>query len=855
MKKLIAMLLALVMCFGLLAGCGGNDTPATSTEPGTTSTEPGSTTSTEPSEEPSDGINYTYHSYSASLGTGWNPHTWESNGDSAILGYLVDTFMGMQVLDSEEGSWQWIYNMATDFQDVTAEHHDDLTKFGAILPDGQTAEDTDSGYVYQIKIRDDLKWQDGTPIKAQDFVDSMKLMLDPEMRNMRANNYYTGANAAIAGAFSYYNSGYTGWAETSGVLTLDDITVTADGATTADGEQVMIAASKALTWLGGDTLEAYIGSGYLDDDAVTALVEQVTGDDTEADDYGLVPLNEANLALLQTAITAVPDWGETEAEAVNYLYYLHTNPTFSWDNVGLYAPDDTTLIYVTELYLDGNDARTYISGDWLVYEPLYEGGYDTTGKLKTTNYMTSYETSFSYGPYMMESYQTDRQVTYVKNPEWWGWERDESGNVVTDENGSLVSYTNYEVDGEAQRRYYVDRIVVDIMEDSAAHQAFLKGELDWYTPTAEELSSSYSTSDQLVKTEDSYTYRLFFNTNKDLLKEMDASKGNTNSVVMSNVNFRKAMSLAIDREKYVQATPGYAPATYLLNNLYVYNIWNDPTSNYRRSDAAMQGICDLYGVEYGEGTPYATLEDAYKSINGYNLTEAQALMKTACDELVASGDYVAGEPIYIRVAWSGGAIDSAAQNQCRVIQDALNEAVQGSGFGEVTLEPLQVPGSQRYDDVPAGEYAIGYGAWGGGYFYPFTTLRVYLDPSYMAIHEAGCWDPTTETLTLNVEGQDVTMTWQAWSQSLDGNGQFATSSMETRLYILSQLEKQFLEKFYCIPLASKTDCTLMGYKYSYYTYNYSVMYQYGGLELYQPNYTDAEWTELVASQGGTLNYE
>lgn len=73
----------------------------------------------------------------------------------------------------------------------------------------------------------------------------------------------------------------------------------------------------------------------------------------------------------------------------------------------------------------------------------------------------------------------------------------------------------------------------------------------------------------------------------------------------------------------------------------------------------MQAICNLYGVAYGDGTPYATLQDAYKSINGYNLTEAKELMKTACDELVAAGLYTAGEDIVIRIGYKKGALDSS----------------------------------------------------------------------------------------------------------------------------------------------------------------------------------------------------
>ena len=37
-------------------------------------------------------------------------------------------------------------------------------------------------------------------------------------------------------------------------------------------------------------------------------------------------------------------------------------------------------------------------------------------------------------------------------------------------------------------------------------------------------------------------------------------------------------------------------------------------SIYRNTEEAMQAVCNIYGIEYGEGTPYADLEAAYKSV-------------------------------------------------------------------------------------------------------------------------------------------------------------------------------------------------------------------------------------------------
>ena len=269
----------------------------------------------------------------------------------------------------------------------------------------------------------------------------------------------------------------------------------------------------------------------------------------------------------------------------------------------------------------------------------------------------------------------------------------------------------------------------------------------------------------------------------------------------------------------------------------------------------MQAIVNLYGVEYGEGKTYATLKEAYNSINGYNLTEAKALMKTACDELVAAGLYKAGDPIVIRIGYKKGAFDSTDNQQIALMNKYINAAVEDSGFGSVTLEGVDnVP--DRYGSVAKGEFAIGYGAWGGAAFYPFTLFRVYMDPSYVdPIHEAGCWDPSTERWTLKVNGEDVTMTCQNWSVSMTGNGPYADADFSVKLNILSQLEEQYLKTYYRIPLATSTSCSMLSYKVAYYTENYNIMYGFGGMRLMKYNYNDTEWAAYVAENNSNLSYE
>ena len=790
---------------------------------------------------------YTYHTYSTALGNNWNPHTWETNADDSIQSYLSSPFCTMSIKDSENGVYQWIYEMATSIEDVTAEHRDDLVKYNVALAEGDTVETAEKGYVFEIKLNPNAKWENGEAITADDYIYSMQQLLNPKMKNYRANLYYAG-ESAVAGGNAYYNAGSPIYAAMVPAYESDaDYSYDLDQGI-ADGMVYVNVGTDSMTLynMSLSDLNSNYGLGLTDE------INQLAADKNA---YGYTKVTAENRELVETVIkTMLVNLFEItdETEQNNYVkeaLFIDTGKVgelCDYDTtVGCYKVDDYTIRYVNAQYIDINYFLTSCTSTWLVYEPYYEAGKDTTGTLVTTNYGTAMENTMSYGPYKIASLQPDKQIVFVQNENWFGYEKQEDG--------SLLSMTNFDVDGEPVQQYATTSVVIDVMDEAAAKQAFLKGELSDWAPSAEELVT-YATSDRLYKVDETYTMSFFFNCGLENLKTMDASKGNTNSVVLSNINFRKAMSRAIDRAEYVTATEGYKPAYSLMNNLYYYDVYNDPTSSYRNSDEAMQAICNLYGVQYGEGTPYATLRDAYQSITGYNLTEAKELFATACKELVDAGLYTEGADIYVRIGWKKGAIESTDNKQCEILTKQINAALEGTGFGKITFEAVGNI-NDRYGDVAKGEYAIGYGAWGGAAFYPFRNFQVYCDTDQYSVNEVGCWDPATETLTLNVNGEDVTMTWKDWSGALIGTGRFTDADFATKLYITAQMEELYLQKYYRIPLAGTTASSLLSYQVDYYTDEYNIMYDFGGLRLMTYNYTDAEWAEYVAEEGGTLSYE
>ena len=210
MRKALSLVLAASMVFSM-AACGKKDdsnVEQNQTQNSQNNESTGDNSSNESSNQGStatEETTYTYNTYTTALATNWNPHTWELNIDDIVLGYVSSPFCTMQILDSENGVYQWVYEMATSITDVTKDNQADLTKYNVTLQEGKTVDTTEAGYVFEIKLNPNAKWEDGTPINADSYVYSMQQLLDSKMKNYRANLYYSG-ESAVAGGNAYYNS-------------------------------------------------------------------------------------------------------------------------------------------------------------------------------------------------------------------------------------------------------------------------------------------------------------------------------------------------------------------------------------------------------------------------------------------------------------------------------------------------------------------------------------------------------------------------------------------------------------------------------------------------------------------------
>jgi len=332
---------------------------------------------------------YTYNTYQTSLGNNWNPHAWETSAESSLLGYITSPFVTMVPEDTEEGVYQWAFGMATEINDVTATHQDDLVKYGVNLPVDEEGNPVDpstvtENFVYEFVLNEKACWEDGTPINADSYIYSMKALLDPAMKNYRANNYYSG-EAEIAGAYDYFYSGSTAENDNNvtKAYTFADLVKGEDGVyTTPEGYPIYWAVNYPIDWCSGNSLkdyydaygDQYFGTETWDD--LTALM----------DDKGLVQITDDTFALMAGVTTTNEAWGETEDDLYGYMVYMTEMPVVDFDVVGVYKVDDYKINVVYKSGMPSYTEMLYHNGDWpwLVYEPIYEENKDEDGFLYMT---------------------------------------------------------------------------------------------------------------------------------------------------------------------------------------------------------------------------------------------------------------------------------------------------------------------------------------------------------------------------------------------------------------------------------------------------------------------------------------
>ena len=776
---------------------------------------------------------YTYNTYTSLSPSNWNELTYQDNNDTQIMSYIGGSFFSYDFkFDANgeiiPGEFEIEYSAATKLEDVSATVD---ASWG--IPEGG------KGYAYKITLRDDMKWDDGTAIKAEDFVYTMQEQLNPLFQNYRADSFYVGSTI-IVNAMEYVKQGQTVTEDNSATgkyAAVADLTKGADGVyTQPDGKFIKFALNTPLDWCSGKTITQY--SSYMDADAFAALKAL-------ADENGYVPVTDETIALVAKLIDT-EDWGHEPATNVPYyMVYEYTYPELSFDKVGIYAPSDYELVVVLAKPLDllkedgtlSYKAAYNFASLPLVHKAKYEANKVQPSEgttLWTSTYNSSVETTASWGPYKLESFQSGTQYVLVRNDNWYGYNMPENEGM-----------------------YQTDRIVCDTVKEwNAAWLLFQAGKIDGIGIDVT-IADDYKGSDRAYFTPDDFVAALQLQSSVEQLKARE-SEG-VNKSILGYTDFRKALSLSINRADFAATTTTSSKAGFgLFNSMHYYDVANGGV--FRNTDEAKKVLCDIYAVDY---TKYENLDAAVDAITGYNLEEARKLVTDAYNAALAAGDIKETDKVVLTMG--SGAINETVTRRFNYISDAWKELVKGTPLeGKLETETKDF-GDAWADDFRAGAYDVCMGGWSGAAWDPGYFLLAYLSPSYMY---SKAWNTSAIEMTFTMKGvgengADITETMSllGWYDCLNGASgakyDWSSNALEEsqRLQLIAALEKEVLKVYYTVPLYNNFSASLLSYKVDYVTYEYNTFMSYGGIKYMTYNFDDAAWAAEVEKNGGELNYK
>lgn len=720
---------------------------------------------------------------------------------------------------------------------------------------------------YKITLRQDLKWDDGTAINADSFIYSMQEQLNPLFYNYRAQEYYSG-NMILHNAEAYVKQGTTKYKDFITVnpnykeLTMDNITAGSDGILTYNGKKIYISTSGANQWGSKSVFDYY--TSY-----IGPLTNAMKALKNKADPYGYIGVTKADADLITKMIKEMNGYNYETASPENLAYYAiewlefcfvpdGAYDSLEWSEVGMQKIDDYSFIIVTDNPLtdilndDGSlayGAAYYLSQLPLVKKDLYESCKQEPvagSTLWTSNYNSSVATTASWGPYKLKSFRTGVEYELVKNENWYGYDLPEN-----------------------KGQYQTDRIYCrNIPEWNTAWQYFQKGGIDGIGIDVS-IANDYRNSERTYFTPDDLTVSLHFQSNETALTK---EKGNA---LLKYTDFRKALSLGIDRAEYAATVTTSSKAAFgYFNDMYYYDVANGGV--YRDTDQAKEALLRVYGYTYDEttqkwstaGTTFNTMQEAYDSITGYNLTEARKLIDSAYDAALAAGDIDANGKVTLKLGFSED--NSSSRRYFNYLQKAWSKLLEGTKLqGRLNLTFDGSYGNNWATDfIDNGKYDICcVGGWtGGDWNMPYIIGSYIRDNRYASGWNPDGKDTEFEFTIKEANGEGTadytgTHTIKQWFLYLNGTGEkddpsFTNAPMTSKLDLIAKLEEKILLTYWSCPTISAYSASLMSYKCDYISYDYNTFMTYGGIQYLTYNYTDAEWKDFVYSQSGhTLNYK
>lgn len=786
------------------------------------------------------GKSFTYKAAVSSSPTTWNPHTWENNTDSIILGYISMGFYDVQLKYDETGAvvgYEWAYEMAAaDPEDVTEDY---VGKYGV--------ESGDERKAWRISLNQDAVWQNGDEIKADEYIYSMQQLLDPTMLNRRSDSY-TGSTFSIYGARNYLYS------ETQTIYdSLESHGYTSVDEALAAGEEVYIDmwsswGMQGMTDENGNECPQWLPVND------TTLYRDLAVEDPNAEDAWVsanyIYKHYGSETLMANSLVAIP----VDNEHLDYKWDWQDDGN---GGVGLVQVDDYTFDIILDNEIDDFYLHYKLTSNWLVHRETYEKTKDEANGVNRYN-TGSVANTMSYGPYVLTSFEFDSHFTLARNENWYGYTDGKHNGQYSTTN---LDYTY--VSGETAK--------------AQMKEMFMLGNLSDYTIDGTEWST-YGNSRYIMSEPESYAYQFFLATDRSqdfLEKESSASE---NHKVLGLSTFRKALSFSINRQSYItRFEPTSDIGLGLLNDLYIYN--PDTGEAYRDTDAAKETILKAQDYYEKDGVWYnvhdeaqGSLDDAYDSLTGFDLSHAADLMEQAYQEAVHEGIYD-GEPVVITYCTVGSGVSENLQALIDMINGMLADVIAACDqptFKSVSLKvQLYADEATYWEALKAGKMDLSFSTWGGSAMDPWGIIySCYIDSANS--NNFG-FDSVAKGIgiTINYNGKDVAASlydWAAWLYNAQSDNQYDKTNLyealgvavgeaeyDFKLEVLAQCELAQLQTYSNLPIFYSYITSLRSAQYNngsdYYVNN---MIGYGGIRHIYYNYSDAQWSNFVQGHNGNL---
>ena len=874
MNKKLRSMLTMVMCLALvavmLAGCFQQKTPEGSQNKPIPTT-PAETTPDQPIIDPTVPAVFKkaeYNTTTSVMPSNWNELTYADNNDTQIMSYIGSSFFdydykfegdvkynadgSINKAGIVQGAYTTNYSAATKLEDVTSIVD---AKWG--YTDAQKAE---GGYAWKITLRDDLKWDDGTPIVAADFVYSMQAQLDPAFMNFRGNTYYD--TLMLKGSRAYFFKNQEGVYESitkKGYTTIEEAieageTLYIDAYDTwgADATWVDENGNPCPQWLAITDETVYSGLYNGEPDSCSGAVIWAT-----LVAYGYLPYMQP---------------GQSYAGWIT-VYSVNDNRDVEWSDVGIYSIDEENAIVVcldkayALLKEDGSlsyQAAYYMSSLPLVHKAKYEANIHEPAEgatLYTSTYNSDLDSTASWGPYKLVRFEAGSDYRLEINENWYGW--------------GMEQYKN---------QYNVTAInCMKVAEQNTKWMGFLAGIYDDAALSSENIQD-YLYSKYVTWTKSTGTFGMQLFSDLNTLKASE-----NNNAILAIDEFRQAMNLGLNRTEICEKIwPGSAtPCLGIVNTEYYYDIENSPNLEdggvYRLSTQAQEGLLRAYGfTQAADGTwsdgldlEGLSLEEATASLTGYNLELAKAKMAEAVAILLADPEYYGYDATKDITIIYGSSSDTAKQRErADYIQGVIDSLIAGTALeGKIKVVFDASAGSGWADAFRNGNTQIGFGyGFSGNPFGPFSIAGAFVDPDDDLNYHT-YWDTSAEMITITMPegdyagaGQTITMSAQNWYFCINGlaevNNQKETYNWDAgyapsnaRLTVLAALEELVIKESRSIMLIGDYSGSLLGAKFSNFDDYQNTFMGHGGIRYMVVNYTDAEWEDFVAANNNDLESE